>query len=264
MPKSGFESWLPSRLAVRLHRENPGCMKRRPAYSREEAAAAVADSYSCSEVLRKLGLRAAGGNHRTLRRHLERWGISTAHFDPNVGRRRGGETRATPLAEILVAGSRFSRGHLKERLYAAGLKAPECELCGQGSIWRGREMALVLDHVNGVADDHRLENLRIVCPNCAATLDTHCGKNLALRRRRKCGGCGEAFRPGSSRQRFCSRTCAARRPRPHKRKVQRPEWERLASEIRALGYLGVARVYGVSDNAVRKWVRQYERAASQR
>jgi hypothetical protein len=37
-------------------------------------------------------------------------------------------------------------------------------------------MGLILDHINGLRDDHRFENLQIVCPNCAATLDTHCGR----------------------------------------------------------------------------------------
>jgi hypothetical protein len=37
-------------------------------------------------------------------------------------------------------------------------------------------MSLIIDHINGVGDDNRLENLQIVCPNCAATLDTHCGR----------------------------------------------------------------------------------------
>ena len=41
-------------------------------------------------------------------------------------------------------------------------------------------MGLILDHINGVRDDNRLENLRIVCPNCAATLDTHCGRKNRL------------------------------------------------------------------------------------
>ena len=53
----------------------------------------------------------------------------------------------------------------------ATLKRPICELCGQGEMWRGRPMALILDHVNGVPTDNRLTNLRIVCPNCAAAGD---------------------------------------------------------------------------------------------
>jgi hypothetical protein len=121
-------------------------------------------------------MRAAGGNHRTLKKYVELWGIPVDHFDPSLIRRQALATRKiTPLEEILVEGSTYSRGSLKRRLYAAGLKQRRCEICGQGELWRGFRMALILDHVNGVATDNRLENLRIVCPNCAATLDTHLG-----------------------------------------------------------------------------------------
>jgi ribosomal protein S27AE len=65
---------------------------------------------------------------------------------------------------------------LKERLFNEGLKDRQCEQCGQGELWRGRSMSLILDHINGIPDDNRIENLQIVCPNCAATLDTHCGR----------------------------------------------------------------------------------------
>jgi len=41
-------------------------------------------------------------------------------------------------------------------------------------------MSLILDHINGKRDDHRIENLRILCPNCAATLETHCGRKNRL------------------------------------------------------------------------------------
>lgn len=58
---------------------------------------------------------------------------------------------------------------------------PVCELCGQDEIWHGRRMSLILDHVNGVRDGNRIENLNIVCPNCAATLPTHCGKKHPAR-----------------------------------------------------------------------------------
>jgi HNH endonuclease len=87
------------------------------------------------------------------------------------------------------------RGSLKRRLYATGLKQRRCELCGQGEDWRGRPMALILDHINGVATDNRIENLRIVCPNCASTLDTHCGRNLRLIQDRTCEECGASYRP---------------------------------------------------------------------
>jgi hypothetical protein len=125
-------------------------------------------------------------------------------------------------------------------------------------------MGLILDHVNGVRDDNRLENLRIVCPNCAATLDTHCGRKNRRDLVRACERCGEPFRPNRPEQRFCSSACGARYPRegkpnPTLRRVARPPYEQLMSEIAATSYLAVGRTYGVSDNAVRKWVRQYER-----
>jgi hypothetical protein len=169
------------------------------------------------------------------------------------------------LDEILVEHSSFSRGRLKERLYEAGLKRPTCEMCGQGELWRGRLMGMILDHINGVSDDHRLENLRIVCPNCAATLDTHCGRGrLIYRATQDCARCGAAFCPKYATQRYCSRECGTRHDRkgvvrPGARRVERPPYPQLVREIHALGYCGTARRYGVSDNAIRKWIRAYER-----
>lgn len=91
-------------------------------------------------------------------------------------------SRTIPLDEVLVENSFYNRTKLKARLYEAGLRERQCQLCGQGERWNGRGMSLILDHINGVAIDNRLENLRIVCPNCAATLDTHCGRKNRLDR----------------------------------------------------------------------------------
>ena len=128
-------------------------------------------------------------------------------------------------------------------------------------------MSLILDHINGIRDDHRLENLRVVCPNCAATLDTHCGRKRRISRDpRSCRRCSREFVPRGPHQRYCSRACGTRwdrshlrGPRPQARKAERPPYEKLLAEIEATSYCAVGRKYGVSDNAVRKWVRFYER-----
>jgi hypothetical protein len=238
-------------------------MRWRPAYTESEVRDAVENAISLSGALRRLGLRPAGGNFGTLKKLIEHYGISTDHFDPNWVLRGQRIHSRIPLDEVLVEASTYHRGKLKNRLYAAGLKTRECEICGQGELWRGQRMALILDHANGVGDDNRLENLRIVCPNCAATLETHCGrKNVVRLTPRPCLRCGVEFLPKYRDQRYCSQDCGSRHPRtreprPESRKVSRPPYEQLVAEIEALGYRAVGRRYGVSDSAVRKWVRWY-------
>ena len=229
-------------------------------YSEDEARAAIESSMSWAESLRKLGLCSTGGNWRILKEHAAEWNIATGHFDPYARSREAFRRKQKPLEEILIEGSTYSRSALKKRLYKEGLKKRECELCGQGEIWRGKRIGLILDHINGVRDDNRLENLRIVCPNCAAGFDTHCGRKNRLKPSHRCASCMRLFQPSNPKQRYCSKRCGSRSPgprgpRPESRKCERPPLEQLLVEIDELGYLAVGRKYGVSDNAVRKWVR---------
>lgn len=212
-----------------------------------------------------MGMCASGGGTATLKKWTQRWGIPTDHFDPYASQRGPRPSVRRPLEEVLVEDSTFNRGHLKQRLYDEGVKERRCELCGQGETWRGRKMSLILDHINGRGRDNRLENLQVVCPNCAATLDTHCGRNLRLIDNRICEECGARYSPRSVDQRFCSLPCARYRerpeqrvPRPATRKVPRPSYEQLQADLARMSWVAVGRKYGVSDNAVRKWVRWYE------
>jgi hypothetical protein len=239
-------------------------------FTRLEFTEAVAASRTMTEALRRLGLRPAGGNFGTFRKYAHHWGVSTEHFDPAAVARESLRARGNPipLSELLVERSSYSRAHLKDRLLAAGIKQPRCEFCGQDEHWRGGRMALILDHVNGVGDDNRLENLRILCPNCAATLDTHCArKNRIVREPIGCARCGAWFVPRFDEQRYCSRACGSRWLRPpdshdHLRRAERPPYEQLVAEVEALGFSAVGRRHGVSDNAIRKWIRRYERELS--
>ena len=236
-----------------------------PPFSEAEARAAVAMSICWSAALRALGYEPKGANIRTLQRWVREWGISTEHFDPHAARGRAASARARPLAEVMVENSNYPRGHLKKRLFAAGVKDRVCELCGQDEIWQGRRMSLVLDHINGVSNDHRVENLQIVCPNCAATLDTHCGRNTP--RERVCPACKSTFVPTSLFHRYCSPKCVGAAngdrlrgiPQPETRKVERPSYQQLLEDVGTMSFLAIGRKYGVTDNAVRKWIRWYER-----
>lgn len=139
----------------------------------DELRKIVASSYSYGEVARKLGHYRNIGPNAGFRKQIDFLKISTVHFDNALVKKQPNRT----LEEILVKGDKYyNTTRLKERLYKAELKAPYCELddCGQGEEWLGVKISLILDHINGDSMDNRIENLRIVCPNCGATLETHC------------------------------------------------------------------------------------------
>jgi len=97
--------------------------------------------------------------------------------------------------------------------------------------------------------DYSEENLRIVCPNCNATLDTHCGKNNKIEKKMYYCNCGKEKGKYSKMCKICSDKS--------KRKNKRPEIGQLKKDIEKLGYVGTGKKYGVSDNAVRKWIKKY-------
>jgi 5-methylcytosine-specific restriction endonuclease McrA len=78
--------------------------------------------------------------------------------------------------DLLLQGRR-GRGHVKGRLIRAGLLQNTCSICGL-TEWQGKPITMHIDHINGVRDDHRLENLRMLCPNCHSQTPTYGGRNL--------------------------------------------------------------------------------------
>jgi 5-methylcytosine-specific restriction endonuclease McrA len=97
---------------------------------------------------------------------------------------RRGEIRprqfGMPIPELLSSPKR-NRKHLKTRLVRAGLLENNCRSCGLKD-WQGRPLSMHLDHINGVPGDNRLENLRMLCPNCHSQTPTYGGRNARRRR----------------------------------------------------------------------------------
>ena len=83
-----------------------------------------------------------------------------------------------PLSEILQGQHpQYKTFHLKTRLIAEGIKRNVCECCGLSDVWNGKGINMQLDHINGNPKDHKLDNLRMLCPNCHSQTDTFCGRN---------------------------------------------------------------------------------------
>ncbi len=82
-----------------------------------------------------------------------------------------------PLEQVLRVGSRYQSFKLKKRLFLQGLKQPVCELCNWAQVAPDGRIPVELDHINGDHSDNRLENLRILCPNCHSLQPTHRGLN---------------------------------------------------------------------------------------
>jgi len=140
---------------------------------------AVKSSKSLRNVLLLLGLREAGGNYEQLKKYIREFDINVEHFTGkawNKGLRGIGKPRIS-LEKILVANSTYQSFKLKRRLFNDGVKPKRCEECGWAKISTDGYLPLELDHINGNRHDNRLENLRILCPNCHSLKPTHRGKN---------------------------------------------------------------------------------------
>jgi hypothetical protein len=144
---------------------------------------AVASSRSIAEVARRVGLSLGNGQtYGRIHALIERHGLDTSHFT-GQGWSRGQALQsgaARPLREVLVKGRSCQSSKLRRRLIKEGLKAATCEGC-KGSSWLGHPMPLELDHINGDRSDNRIENLRLLCPNCHALTDSYRGRNIGRR-----------------------------------------------------------------------------------
>lgn len=147
-------------------------------FSEEEFINIIQNSNSYAECCRKLGYSDKGSHgSEAIKKRCKELNIQISHFNQSGN----SNSKRYNLDDILVENSTYANiTRLKIRLVAEKKLEYKCAICGNEGVWNNQPLSLQLDHINGKHLDHRLENLRFLCPNCHSQTDTFSGKNKTI------------------------------------------------------------------------------------
>ena len=214
--------------------------------SDEELIEILNNSKSIRDVLTRIGYEKTNGSgsYRTLKNECSKRKIEIPKYEiiGNIT-----SLKKVPNELIFCKNSTYSRNHLKNKIIKYNMIEYKCVECGLTEKWNNKPISLQLEHKNGINNDNRIENLEFLCPNCHSQTSTYAGK--ALKKHFYCE-CGKEKLKNSKKCIKCSN-------QNKKRKVERPDYKKLLMEIEEYGYTKTSKKYGVSDNAIRKWLKKY-------
>ena len=130
----------------------------------------VSKNYFLKDIILKCGYKAYN-NKRTrdkIKNRIKLLKIDTSHFK---------YPKRKSLNQLCISDGKYHRGGLKKRLVKNKILKNICYECGQLPFYNNKKLTLQLDHINGNNKDNRLENLRLLCPNCHSQTETFSGKN---------------------------------------------------------------------------------------
>lgn len=141
----------------------------------------IKSSRNKSEVLFKLGLSTKGNSwgYGLLKRRMEELGLSGHDFLGRSGLKTTNREQRIPKEKLLSINSKHARNIVRRLILKEHLLEYKCAICGI-STWNDKTLSLELDHINGINNDNRLENLRFLCPNCHSQTSTYGSRNSSL------------------------------------------------------------------------------------
>lgn len=245
--------------------------------SDEKFIEAVRQSSSIRQVLLALNQDpSGGGGYRVFHSRVKRLNVDTSHFtgQGHLRDKTHNWNVQVPLEEVLVENSdRVINSRNKKKLIEQGILELKCYnmKCNISDEWLGSKITLQLDHVNGDNTDNRKENLRLLCPNCHSQTETFCRRKdsrnkpeASIEEQRLIRNEGDRIRRANAKVFHCEcgiqtkgrgKKCISC-TRKGQEKISWPSDEELLKMVQDTSFLATAKKLGVSDNAVRKRLRQ--------
>lgn len=218
----------------------------------ETAKSLVKECFTIADFCRKVGWVPRGDNYKTFHKYVKEYNLDISHF---TGKRTNLNNRLQKFRELSVKdyinNNTIVRGStLIKKLVNEGIKEYRCECCGNAE-WIGNEIPLELHHINGNNTDNRVENLKLLCPNCHALTDNYRGKKNK-KQHFTCSKCGREITK-YSKSGLCN-ACVNQKNGKIK-SLTKDEIIKLFKKHKS--FCGVARELKCTDNTVRKWCKKY-------
>lgn len=268
------------------------------------------ESSSMSEACKKLGM-----SFSTFKSKATKLNCYKTNQNWNKGKSAFNDQRINTKHSLFCENSSARREYIKNLIIKHELIEYVCSGCGLNNEWNNKVLCLQIDHINGIRNDNRLENLRFLCPNCHSQTETWCSKNKSLtvntvdiellksiifksfsvteiigrlgfcdtksnrlqikkimkdnnfnfpanekiynktnkqtKRILFTCNCGEIIKKYSKQCKKCKYV--------QSRMTERPSYDDLIEEVNKNGFSATGRKYGVSDNAIRKWIKYYQK-----
>lgn len=217
-------------------------------YSDKELILAVESCNNFTDLCLKLGYKRRPGNFNSIRININRLNLDISHF---IQVSKVDNKKVYTKEDVFCENSQVTYSTVKAWVIRYNLLSYICDECLLQNVWNNKPLVLHLDHINGNRQDHRLENLRFLCPNCHSQSSTYCGRNMGIRLAKRINKCKDCFVEIDKKAIRCLK-CHSK----SNEKIEWPSNEDLIKLVKETNYVQVAKKLGVSDNSIRKRLRR--------